>query len=124
MPGGLEAPCPYNVKPYNRKTQKSMSLVSLELFKKHVRADDFNADDEQLQQYLDAAEQQVIMATNRTENELVEMGGGVFPPMLAQAVLLVAAAWYATPENTAGVQYHEVPYGATALIKPFRKLAD
>ena len=124
MPGGLEAPCPYNVKPYNRKTLKSMSLVSLELFKKHVRADDFNADDEQLQQYLDAAEQQVIMATNRTEDELVEMGGGVFPSMLVQAVLLVAAAWYATPENTAGVRYHEVPYGATALIKPFRKLAD
>ena len=101
-----------------------MSLVSLELFKKHVRADDFNADDEQLQQYLDAAEQQVIMATNRTEDELVEMGGGVFPSMLAQAVLLVAAAWYATPENTAGAQYHEVPYGATALIKPCRKLVE
>ena len=56
-----------------------MNYVSLELFKKHVRADDFNADDEQLRQYLDAAEQQVIMATNRTEDELVEMGGGVFP---------------------------------------------
>ena len=73
----LEAPRPTIVKPYNLK---SMSLVSLELFKKHVRADDFNTDDEQLQQYLDAAEQQVIMATNRTENELVEMGGGEFPP--------------------------------------------
>lgn len=101
-----------------------MSIVSLELLKKHVRADDFNADDEKLQQYLDAAEQQVITATNRTEAELTEIGGGKFPPMLAQAVLLVAAAWYAVPENTAGVQYHEVPYGATALIKPFRKLAD
>lgn len=101
-----------------------MGLVSLELFKKHVRADDFNDDDEQLKQYLDAAERQVIMATNRTEEELTAMGGGKLPPMLVQAVLMIAAAHYATPENTTGVQYHEVPWGATALIKPFRKLAD
>ena len=101
-----------------------MATVSLELFKKHVRADDFNDDDEQLQQYLDAAERQVIMATNRTEEELVAMGGGKLPPMRVQAVLMRAAANYANPENTTGVQYREVPWGATALIKPFRKLAD
>lgn len=101
-----------------------MGLVSLTLFKKHVRADDFGDDDEKLQQYLAAAEKQVIMATNRTEEELTEMGGGEFPPMLVQAVLMIAAANYANPENTTGVQYHEVPWGATALIKPFRKLTD
>lgn len=101
-----------------------MSLVDLELFKQHVRADDFDTDDAKLRQYLDAAEQQVVMATNRTVDELTAMGGGTFPPMLVQAVLLLAAASYAQPEATAAAQYHEVPWGVSALIKPFRKLAD
>lgn len=100
-----------------------MSVVDFNLFKSHVRADDLNSDDGQLRQYLDAAEAQVIMATNRTEEELVEMGGGEFPPMLVQAVLMVGAAYYANPETTAGTQAHDIPWGATALIKPFRKLA-
>lgn len=98
-----------------------MSIVSLELFKKHVRADDINSDDEQLAQYLEAAEETVVKATRRTVEELTEMGGGKFPPMLVQAVLLIAAASYANPENASAVQQQEVPYGATALIKPFRK---
>ena len=101
-----------------------MAVVDLALFKKHVRADDFADDDAILQQCLDAAEDYVVRATNRTEDELVEMGGGKFPPSLAQAVLILAAARYATPENDATMQMHEVPYGATAIIKQFRKLAD
>lgn len=93
-----------------------MGIVDLELFKKHVRADDFNSDDLALQQYLDSAEEQVIMATNRTEEELLEMGGGELPAMLVQAILMIAAANYANPENTAGVQYYEVPWGATGSL--------
>lgn len=101
-----------------------MPVVDLGLFKKHVRADDTDADDALLSQYLAAAEEQVITATNRTREELVEMGGGAFPAMLVQAIMLLAASSYSTPENTAGVQYHELPWGAAALIKPFRKLAE
>ena len=101
-----------------------MAVVDFALFKKHVRADDFSDDDLILQQCLDAAEDYVVRATNRTEAELVEMGGGKFPPSLLQAILLIAAARYATPENDAAVQMREVPYGATAIIKQFRKLAD
>ena len=101
-----------------------MGVVSLELFKKHVRADDLTGDDEQLQQYLDAAEQQVVMATNRGMVELLAMGGGEFPAMLRQAVLLLAASSYATPEATAPSQQCAVPYGVEALVKPFRRLAE
>ena len=101
-----------------------MAIVDLALFKKHVRADDFAYDDEVLQQCLDAAEELVVMATNRTEEELLELGEGKYPPRLAQAILMVAASYYATPETTAGVQYHEMPWGATAIIKSLRKLAD
>ena len=44
-----------------------MAVVSLALFKKHVRADDFADDDEYLQHLLDTAESAVITATNRTQ---------------------------------------------------------
>lgn len=51
-----------------------MSHTSLTLFKQHVRADDFADDDAYLQQCLDAAEQQVVTATNRTLDELLALG--------------------------------------------------
>ena len=40
--------------------------VNLELLKKHVRADDFNADDEYLQHLLEAAEAYAGTSTKRT----------------------------------------------------------
>ena len=46
-----------------------MAVVSLALFKKHVRADDFADDDEYLEHLLDTAESAVITATNRTKEE-------------------------------------------------------
>ena len=101
-----------------------MGLVDLDLFKKHVRADDLSADDTVLSQYLEAATEFVIRLTNRTQEELLEMGGGKLPAPLVQAVLLIGAANYSTPENAQERQYTEVPYGATALIKSYRKLSE
>ena len=43
-----------------------MAVVSLELFKKHVRADDFADDDVYLDHLIAAAEESVITATNRS----------------------------------------------------------
>lgn len=43
-----------------------MAVVSLELFKKHVYADDFTGDDVYLQHLLDTAEIAVINATHRS----------------------------------------------------------
>lgn len=99
-----------------------MSTISLQFLKQHVRADDFDTDDEKLQLYLDAAEEQVVMATNRTIGELVQMGGGQLPPSLIQAVMLMAAAWYDNAEGIQAQQMHEIPYGVTALVKPFVKI--
>lgn len=101
-----------------------MAVVSLELFKKHVRADDFADDDEYLAYLLDAAEAWVIQATNRTQDELVEMGGGKFPPTLIQAVMLIGAHWYNQRESVSNTQMHAVPDALQALIKPYRKLAE
>lgn len=101
-----------------------MAIVSLALFKKHVRADDFTDDDELMQHYVDAAEAHVIQATNRTADELQQLGSGEYPAQLKQAVLLLAGHWYNQRESVAGVQMHEVPDALQALIKPFRKLAE
>lgn len=101
-----------------------MAKVDITLLKQHVRADDFSDDDQYLAHLLEAAEQSVCTATNRTSDELVELGGGSLPVMLQQAVLLTAGHWYNQREAVSGVQMAEVPYTLQALIKPFRKLAN
>lgn len=101
-----------------------MATVDIALLKQHVRADDFSDDDQYLQHLLDAAEQYVFNATNRTSDELVEIGGGKLPVMLQQAVLLIAGHWYNQREAVSGVQMAEVPYTLQALIKPYRKLVN
>lgn len=101
-----------------------MATVNIALLKQHVRADDFSDDDQYLQHLIDAAEQYVSSATNRTSDELVEIGGGKFPVMLQQAVLLIAGHWYNQREAVSGVQMAEVPYTLQALIKPYRKLVN
>lgn len=100
-----------------------MPLVDLELLKKHVRADDFSEDDEYLSHLLEAAEEYVVTATHRTEEELAALGGGEgLPVSLQHAVLLVAGHWYNQRESVSGMPMSEVPYTVQALIKPFRKL--
>lgn len=101
-----------------------MATISLEYFKKWVRADDIDADDEVLQQCLDSAEAQVVEATNRTKEELLEKGGGESLPLALQvAVLSLAASWYRDPEAMSSVQMHVSPQ-FTAAIKRYRRLSS
>lgn len=99
-----------------------MATVDLALLKKHVRADDFSDDDEYLMQLLDTAEQYVCAATNRTDEELEQMGGGTLPLQLQQAILLLAGHWYNQREAVGASQMHPVPYTLDALVKPFCRL--
>ena len=101
-----------------------MAVVSLALFKKHVRADDFADDDEYLAHLLEAAEVTVITATNRTEQELTDGNAGKFPVPLTQAVMMLAAHWYNQRESVSSVQMHEVPDALQSLVKPYRKLVS
>ena len=102
-----------------------MPTVDTALLKQHVRADDFSDDDSYLEKLLDAAEEYGFGASNRTSSELLQMGGGLhLPPMLQQAVLLIAGHWYNQREAVSSVQMSEVPDTLQALIKPFRKLSD
>lgn len=102
-----------------------MAVVSLALFKKHVRADDFADDDEYLQHLLDTAESAVITSTNRTQEELAQMGNGHdVPTPIKHAILMLGAHWYNQRESVSSVQMHTVPDSLQALIKPYRKLAE
>ena len=101
-----------------------MAVVSLALFKKHVRADDFADDDEYLEHLLEAAETAVITATNRSQEELEQMGGGEMPTPIKHAIMLIGAHWYNQRESVSSVQMHAVPDSLQALIKPYRKLAE
>ena len=96
--------------------------LDLELLKKHVRADEFSEDDDYLPHLLDAAVEYVRTGTNRTEEELLELGGGEWPKPLQQAVLLISGHWYNQREAVSGGPMSEVPHGFQALVKPFRKL--
>ncbi len=101
-----------------------MAAVNLELFKKHVRADDFADDDVYLQHLLDTAEETVITATNRTDDELKAVGGGKMPKAIEHAIMMVAAHWYNQRESVSNTQMHQVPETLSALIKPYRKLVE
>lgn len=101
-----------------------MTVVSLALFKKHVRADDFADDDEYLQHLLDTAESAVITATNRTQEELAQMGKGNVPTPIKHAIMMLGAHWYNQRESVSSVQMHAMPDSLQALIKPYRKLAE
>jgi len=102
-----------------------MAAVDLALFKKHVRADDFADDDEYLAHLLETAEDAVIAATNRSREELAQMGDGTgVPTPIRHAILMLGAHWYNQRESVSGVQMHAVPDSLQALIKPYRKLAE
>lgn len=101
-----------------------MAVVSLALFKKHVRADDFADDDVYLEHLIETAEVSVINATNRTEQELTAGNGGKFPTPLQHAIMMLAAHWYNQRESVSGVQMYEVPDSLQALVKPYRKLVS
>jgi len=102
-----------------------MATVDIALLKQHVRADDFSEDDAYLAHLLEAAEQYVTGATNRTSDELLALNDGKnLPVPLQHAVLLIAGHWYNQREAVSGVQMAEVPYTLQALIKPYRKLVD
>lgn len=99
-----------------------MGLVSLDLVKKAVRADDFTADDNYLSFLLDAAEKHLLKRTNRTIYELFEEDGDL-PTPLKQAVLMLVGHWYNQREAASGVQMAEVPLGFEALVKPYIRLS-
>lgn len=100
-----------------------MSCVDFQLFKKHVRADDFSDHDDRLMACLENAEHAVIRMTGRSYDELAYMGGGTIPGPLQQVIMMVGAHLYAHPE-AADVQEQKLDPFVMGMIKSYRKLAD
>lgn len=98
-----------------------MAITTLELLKKHVRADDFDDDDELLDGYREAAEELVLRDIGRSEAELEESFGKV-PAPLRQAVLLLAGFWYDHREAASSGQVSELPFAVRSLTLPYKRL--
>jgi len=90
--------------------------VTLDELKRQVRVD-FDDDDTLLREILEGAEAGVIRQTERTEEELIEMGGGKFPADLKRAILIRAADFYNHPEGSDKADVY-----VDTIIRPFKKL--
>lgn len=99
-----------------------MAVLSLEILKKHVNADDFTDDDRYLEALLEASTQAVLNEIRRSRDEIMEIGGGEWPAPVAHAILLLAGHFYNQREAVSSAQMHEVPCGLTALLLPYAKL--
>lgn len=99
------------------------NYVSLCALKARVYADDTDAYDRQLNGILDAAESAIITMTEHDPEDLYYIPTDMFPKELKEAILQLAAAWFAQPEGTAPTQYHAVPFGIQYLVKPFTKMS-
>ena len=100
-----------------------MAITTLELLKKHVRADDFDADDELLDSYRESAEETVLREIGMGEEEL-EQSFGKVPAPLRQAVLLLAGFWYDHREAASGGQVAELPFAVRSLTLPYKRLIN
>lgn len=98
-----------------------MARVSLELLKKHVRADDFDDDDAYLEHVLAAAEEYVTGLTGYTADELSVIPDSAFPRPLAHAILMRAASMYEYREDVS-TSIQAVPNSLIALVRPYQKM--
>lgn len=98
-----------------------MSQVTLAQLRAQLRASEFESND-LLQECLDAAEMVVIRGTNRTEAELIEKGGGVFPADLRHAILLVASEYFSLAEEGTPLNLERIPDCAKSVVKSYKRL--
>lgn len=86
------------------------------MIKRQCRVD-YDDDDMLLEQIGEAAEAEVIRMTGRSAEELLEMGDGLLPVQLRQAVLVRAAQMYSQPEGT------DKPNALfESLVRPYQRL--
>lgn len=66
-----------------------MAFVDFDLFKKSVHVD-YDVEDDLLRHYLTDGETEAVRMTERTEEELKEMGDGEMPAPIRTAAMLLA----------------------------------
>ena len=95
---------------------------TLDNLKRNVYADDLDYDDELLDNILSSAIDHVINYTQRSEEDLIALGGGQWPPSLGWAVIALASHWYNQREAVSQGTMARVPAHYEAALRPFRKL--
>ena len=96
--------------------------ITEEEFRRHLRADDLEEDTRLLEDCLRDAEEQVLRDTNRTLEELLELGGGTVPRGARRAALMLGAHFYETVSAAEQTDYRPVPYAYEHCVKPLTKL--
>jgi hypothetical protein len=99
------------------------TYVTLCELKARVYADDTTAYDCRLQSILDHAEHAIIAMTDHDYEDVIRITPEFFPGELKEAIIQLAAAWFAQPEGTAPTQFHAVPFGINFLVKPYQKMS-
>ena len=96
-----------------------MKWLNLQLIKAQLRMEqDFTEEDELLTLYGESAEQTILDQTRRTEEELVEMGGGEsVPPTIKQASLMLVDVSYQYRSPVSAQNMSIVPYTPTPHTK-------
>jgi len=92
----------------------------LELFKKHVRAEEISDDDDYMMHLLEASEANIFNKINRKKADVVV--NGELPKPIVQAILMLAGSWYMQRESISDKQMYEVPDSVSALLKPYTAL--
>lgn len=97
-----------------------MTYLTLEQIKKHLNIDSYYTDDDS---YLTSLADVVEMVVEKhIDNSLVSLQseGGVLPPPLQHAMLLLIGNFYATRESIAFVTSSEIPLSYNYLLDLFK----
>lgn len=100
-----------------------MKWLTLDLIKQNSRIED-DDEDNLLELYGDSAEEQVLLDTRRSYEELLAIGGGEkVPASITRAALLLTDQAYIQRSTVDRIQWSTVPYAYEKLIKPYKRLA-
>ncbi len=96
-------------------------IIELDYAKKHLNLEqDFHDDDEYILGLCAMAENAVKVHVNDDFEKLAEMNGGIFPPVLVQAMLLMIGNMYQNREPIATTKVIDLPYNYQYLIDLYR----
>ena len=98
-----------------------LRFLTLDYIKKHSRICG-DCEDEILVLYAKGAENNLLRILDRTYDELVEMGGGEFPPELMICGLMLVDVLYNHRSPHEGIHLSDVGYTFDSYAKPFIKL--
>lgn len=101
-----------------------MKWLTLKLIKAQIRMEQsFTEEDELLTLYGESAEQTILDLTQRTHEELVQLGGGESVPIpIKQASIMLVDVSYEHRSPVSAQNMSIVPYTFDLLLKPYMRL--